>query len=65
MYQSGPKSPIPLPPSKPLGIWLLFNNFGEIPWYVDSLDAQMHTGNRFKKSQILKPTKCVKPFIQM
>ena len=39
MYQSIIK--LPMPPRRPLGIWLFLKGFGQIPGYVGSLDGQI------------------------
>ena len=39
MYQSITK--LPMPPQRPLGIWLFLKGFGQIPGYVGSLDGQI------------------------
>ena len=39
MYQSITK--LPMPPHRPLGIWLFLKGFGQIPGYVGSSDGQI------------------------
>ena len=39
MYQSITK--LPMPPHRPLGIWLFLKGFGQIPGHVGSIDGQI------------------------
>ena len=40
--------PTPGNPSPPPGIWLFYQNFGEIPWYFGSLDGQMRMPHTYQ-----------------
>ena len=40
--------PTPGNPPSPPGIWLFYQNFGEIPWYFGSLDGQMRMPHTYQ-----------------
>ena len=40
--------PTPGNPPPPPGIWLFYQNFGEIPWYFGSLDGQMRMPHTYQ-----------------